>query len=78
MRKVKLLLRFLIKWFPAVVLSAMVTFFTTVYGFVAVFNFAINVIGGICVALACGVFACIIVFGLAWLFEKAKYWIYED
>lgn len=78
MRTVKLTLRFLIKWFPAVVLSGLVTFFTTVYGFVAVFNFTIDVIIGICVAFACGVLACIIVFGLAWLFEKTKAWIYED
>lgn len=77
MKDVKAFLRWIIRWFPAVALTAAVTYFSTVYGIIAVLWFSFGVLKLMCAAMAAGVIACVIVACIAWLYEAARAWIYE-
>lgn len=84
MRNFKAFLRWLIRWSPAVALTAGATYFSTVYGIMAVLWFFFGVLkvilataSIIAVAMIIAIIGCIIATGAAWLWDVVRAWLYE-
>jgi len=77
MKNVKAFLRWLIRWSPAVALTAGFTYFSMTYGVMPVLQFFIEVFLVCVVALVGGILSAAIVIFLICLFEMARAWLYE-
>lgn len=77
MRNFKAFLRWLIRWSPAVALTAAVTYFSTTFGVMPVLQFFAEVFLIFGIALVGGTLGAAIAIFIIYLFEMARAWIYE-